>query len=264
MTPSFTGKVAIVTGGAKGIGRATAERLLAGGAAVVVWDRDGDALARWRNAPGLPDDRFPDDRMAADQVDVADRVAVDAAVARVLDRFGGVDILINNAGIVRDAQLVKIVDGQPVGRLAEDEFDAVIAVNLTGVFHCTQAVVPSMIARGGGVICNASSVVARAGNFGQTSYVAAKAGVEGMTRVWARELGRHGIRVNAVAPGFIATDMTAAMPPHLLARLAERAPLGRMGTADEVAAAYCFLASDAARFITGAVLPVDGGLVVGT
>lgn len=259
MTPSFAGKVAVVTGGANGIGRATAAQLLAGGASVAIWDRDASAVAAWRASSGTSEART----LGLD-VNVADRGAVDEAVRRTVAHFGGLDILINNAGIVRDAQLVKLVDGEQSGGLASAAFDEVIAVNLTGVFHCTQAVVPHLIARGGGVICNASSVVARHGNFGQTNYVAAKAGVEGMTQVWARELGRYGIRVNAVAPGFIGTDMTAAMPPHLLARLAERAPLGRMGTPEEVAAAYCFLASDAARFITGVVLPVDGGLVIGT
>lgn len=248
-----------MTGGGNGIGRATAVQLLAGGACVAVWDRDPAAVASWSATGG---------ESAAGAlglcVDVSDRAAVDEAVRRTVAQFGGIDILVNNAGIVRDAQLVKLAEGEPCGGLSAAAFDEVIAVNLAGVFHCTQAVVPHLIARGGGAICNASSVVARHGNFGQTNYVAAKAGVEGMTQVWARELGRYGIRVNAVAPGFIGTDMTAAMPPHLLARLAERAPLGRMGTPEEVAAAYCFLASDAARFITGIVLPVDGGLVIGT
>lgn len=250
--------MAVVTGGGNGIGRATAQQLLAGGAAVAIWDRDAAALGAWAA------EAQTGARVLPLRVDVRDRLAIDDAVERTVAHFGAIHVLINNAGVVRDAQLVKVVDGTPVEGMSSNAFDEVIAVNLAGVFHCTQAVVPIMMANGGGVICNASSVVARAGNFGQTNYVAAKAGVEGMTQVWARELGRHGIRVNAIAPGFIGTDMTAAMPAHLLARLAERAPLGRLGTPEEVAEAYCFLCSDAARFITGAVLPVDGGLVIGT
>lgn len=247
-----------MTGGGNGIGRATAQHLLARGAAVAIWDRDASALGTWAA------EAETGARVLPLRVDVRDRTAIDDAVERTVARFGAIHVLTNNAGVVRDAQLVKVVDGAPVEGMSSHAFDEVMAVNLAGVFHCTQAVVPTMIANGGGVICNASSVVARAGNFGQTNYVAAKAGVEGMTQVWARELGRHGIRVNAVAPGFIGTDMTAAMPAHLLARLAERAPLGRMGTPEEVAEAYGFLCSDAARFITGAILPVDGGLVIGT
>jgi 3-oxoacyl-[acyl-carrier protein] reductase len=255
----LTGKVTIVTGGANGIGRATVQRLARSGAAVAIWDRDLAPLG------GLLDAlRAEGARVHAATVDVTDRAAIDAAVADTVARFGGIDILINNAGIVRDAQLVRVKEGEVTGGLSAADFDAVIAVNLKGVFECTQAVVPAMLARGGGAIVSASSVVARVGNFGQTNYVAAKAGVEGMTQVWARELGRRGIRVNAIAPGFIATDMTAAMPAHILEQMAARTPLARMGAPDDVAAAYCFLVSDAARFINGAVLPVDGGLVIGT
>jgi 3-oxoacyl-[acyl-carrier protein] reductase len=255
----LTGRCAVVTGGANGIGRATAIRLARSGARVALWDRDLsgalETLAQLRAERAT---------VLALTVDVTDRAQVMAATAETAAVLGGVDVLINNAGIVRDAMLVKVREGAVVGGMSDADFDAVLDVNLKGVFTCTQAVVPHLIARGGGAIVNASSVVARAGNFGQTNYVASKAGVVGMTQVWARELGRHGIRVNAIAPGFIATDMTAAMPPQILARMAERTPLGRMGTPDEVAAAYCFLVSDAAHFISGAVLPVDGGLVIGT
>ena len=170
----------------------------------------------------------------------------------------------NNAGIVRDAQLVKVRDGEVVGRMEEADFDAVLAVNLKGVFNCTQAVAPAMIRQGRGRVLNASSIVGVHGNFGQSSYVAAKAGVIGMTRVWARELGPRGITVNAVAPGFIATEMVRTMPEKLLASLVERTPVRRMGTPRDVAVAYLFLASDEASFINGAVLGVDGGLVLGT
>lgn len=256
---SLAGKVAVVTGGANGIGRATVARLARSGAAVAIWDRDVSpvkALIDTLRAEGAS--------VLATVVDVTDRGAIEAAVSATVSHFGGIDILVNNAGITRDAQLVRVKDGAVVGGMSEADFDAVIAVNLKGVYACTQAVVPEMLARGGGAIVNATSVVARSGNFGQTNYVASKAGVIGMTQVWARELGRRGIRVNAIAPGFIATDMTAAMPAPVLEQMAAHTPLGALGTPEDVAAAYCFLVSDAARFISGAVLAVDGGLVIGT
>jgi 3-oxoacyl-[acyl-carrier protein] reductase len=153
---------------------------------------------------------------------------------------------------------------QLVKQMPEADFDLVVDINLKGVFNCTQAVVPYMIKQGGGVILNASSVVGLYGNFGQTNYVASKSGVIGMTRVWARELGRYNIRVNAVAPGFIATDMVTAMPEKVLESMQAHTPLGRLGRPSDVANAYAFLASAEAAFITGAVLSVDGGLVVGT
>lgn len=248
-----------MTGGANGIGLATARRLLASNARVAIWDRDiaagESAVAALGHASG---------RLAFFPVDVTDGTSVDDALVRTADRFGGVDILINNAGIIRDAQLVKVSDGAVVDRMSDEAFDAVIAVNLKGVFTCTRAVVPYLLARGGGRIVNASSVVAANGNFGQSNYVASKTGVEGMTKVWAREFGRRGITVNAVAPGFIATDMAAQTPANILAQIQLRTPLGRLGTPDDVANAYCFLVSDAATFINGAVLAVDGGLVIGS
>jgi len=255
----LTSRVAVVTGGANGIGLATARRLAASGAQVAIWDRVEDAGEAAVAA------------LAADghaglfvATDVTDRASVDAAVARTVSHYGAIDILINNAGITRDAQLVKVKDGVASGGMNDAEFDAVIAVNLKGVFHCTQAVVPHLIARGGGRIVNASSVVACHGNFGQTNYVASKAGVIGMTQVWARELGKRGITVNAIAPGFIATDMTAKMPPQVLDGMMAHTPVGRLGTPDDVANAYCLLCSEYAAFINGATLPVDGGLVIGT
>ena len=249
----------MVTGGANGIGLATVRRLAASGASVAIWDRladSGEATAATLVADGLA--------VAFFAVDVTRRDAVERAATATVARFGGIDILINNAGITRDSQLVKLKDGAVTGGMSDDDFDAVLGVNLKGVFTCTQAVVPHLLARGGGRIVNASSVVALQGNFGQTNYVASKAGVIGMTRVWSRELGKRGITVNAIAPGFIATDMTAQMPPPLLESLRSHTPLGRMGTAEDVANAYCFLVSDAAAFINGAVLTVDGGLVIGT
>jgi 3-oxoacyl-[acyl-carrier protein] reductase len=242
-------RVVIVTGAAAGIGLATARRFAEEGWRVASWDvKDGDAQLGG----------------CFRKVDVANADSVEAAVAEVVKEWGGVYALVNNAGILRDAQLIKYKDGSIAGTMSDEQFDAVISVNLKGVFTCTRAVVPHMIAGGGGVILNASSVVGLYGNFGQTNYVAAKAGVIGMTRVWARELGKYKIRVNAIAPGFIATDMTKQMPEKILAAAVGHTPLGRMGQPEDVANAYAFLASDQASFISGAVLSVDGGAVTGT
>jgi 3-oxoacyl-[acyl-carrier protein] reductase len=171
---------------------------------------------------------------------------------------------VNNAGIVRDAQLVKVKDGEVVATMSDEQWEAVIGVNLRGVFNCTRAVVPHLIVAGGGAILNASSVVGLYGNFGQTNYVATKAGVIGMTKTWARELAKFRIRVNAVAPGFVATEILSAMPEKVLQAMIGHTPLGRMGQPRDIAEAYVWLASDAASWITGQTLGVDGGLVVGT
>ena len=249
-------RVAIITGGAAGIGKATAERFAEEGARVVIGDIQEAAGLSLAHALG-PEASFH-------RVDVADRQAVQHWVDSVIARYGRVDVLVNNAGILRDSQLVKINDGELVKQMPEADFDLVISINLKGVFNCTQAVVPHMVRQGGGVILNASSVVGLDGNFGQTNYVASKAGVIGMTKVWARELGRHNIRVNAIAPGFIATDMIAQMPEKVLEGMKNHTPLGRLGQPSDVANAYLFLASEEAAFISGAVLRVDGGLTVGT
>jgi 3-oxoacyl-[acyl-carrier protein] reductase len=185
-------------------------------------------------------------------------------VQDVVDTWGSIDILINNAGILRDGQLVKFKEGQIQKQMTDEMFDSVIDVNLKGVFVCTRAVAPVMMAQKNGVILNATSVVGLDGNFGQTNYVATKAGVVGMTKVWAREMGRYGIRVNAVAPGFTATEMVVAMPEKILQGMRNRTPLGRLGQPEDIANAYAFLASEQASFISGAVLRVDGGIVVGT
>jgi 3-oxoacyl-[acyl-carrier protein] reductase len=173
-------------------------------------------------------------------------------------------VLVNNAGITRDALLVRVKEGQLVKQMQESAFDAVISVNLKGVFNCTQAVAPVMIARRRGVILNASSVVGLYGNFGQTNYAATKAAVIGMTKTWARELGRYQIRVNAVAPGFILTEMVRKMPEKVLDGMRQKTPLGRLGEPDEIANVYLWLASDEASFVHGATIGVDGGIVLGT
>ena len=242
-------KVVIVTGGAAGIGKATARRFAQEGCRVASWDVK---------------DAAPEDGGMFQKVDVANAAAVQAAVEEVTGRWGAIHVLVNNAGILRDGQLVKVKEGAVAGVMSDEQFDAVIGVNLRGVFTCTRAVTPVMIRGGGGVILNASSVVGLYGNFGQTNYVASKAGVIGMTRVWARELGKHGIRVNAVAPGFIATEMVQSMPEKILQALVSHTPLGRMGQPEDIANAYLWLASDGASFVSGAVISVDGGAVTGT
>ena len=248
-------RVVVVTGGAAGIGRAVARRFAAEGARVSAWDvTDAPALVA----------EIGSEHIDARRVDVTDAAAVDAAAAAVVERWGRIDVLVNNAGIVRDKQLVKWKDGAVASLLDDATFDSVIAVNLKGVFLCARAVVPHMIRGGGGVILNASSVVGLYGNFGQTNYAATKAAVVNMTKTWARELGRHKIRVNAMAPGFIATEILQAMPPKVLDEMVSHTPLARMGTPEEIAEAYLWLASDAASFINGTVLSVDGGLVPGT
>lgn len=241
-------KVAIITGGARGIGKETALVFVREGAKVVLGDFDvaaGEAAAREIRAPGGEALFFP--------VNVADPARVQAMVEDAVEKFGRIDILVNNAGITRDALLTK---------MTPEQWEQVIAVNLTGVFNCTRAVAPVMINQGGGRIVNAASVVGLYGNTGQTNYAAAKAGVIGMTRSWAKELGRKGITVNAVAPGFIVTDMTAKVPEKVLDMMKEKTPLGRLGRPRDVANAYLFLASEEAAYINGVVLSVDGGLVL--
>lgn len=247
-------KVAVITGGAAGIGKATAVRFAEEGAKIIICDVNataGEAVA---------------EEIGADfyLVDISDRQAVQEWVEVVFANYGQIDVLVNNAGVLRDGQLVKWKNGEITGQMSEDNFDLVISVNLKGVFNCTQAVVPVMIQQNSGVILNASSIVGLDGNFGQTNYVATKAGVIGMTKVWARELGRYGIRVNAVAPGFTLTEMVRQMPEKILDGMKSHTPLRRLGEPRDIANAYLFLASDEAGFITGDVLRVDGGIVVGT
>jgi 3-oxoacyl-[acyl-carrier protein] reductase len=249
-------KVVLVTGGGAGIGKATALRFSEEGAKVIICDVNEEVGKATVKELGV--------EAAFYKVNVADRKEVQKWVDDVVAKFGRIDVLVSNAGILRDGQLVKVKEGELVGQMSEENFDLVISVNLKGVFNCAQAVAPTMIRQGSGVILNATSVVGLDGNFGQTNYVATKSGVIGMTKVWARELGRYGIRVNAVAPGFTATEILNSMPEKIIEGMKARIPLGRMGEPRDIANAYLFLASDEAAFITGETLRVDGGIVVGT
>lgn len=241
-------RVAIITGGARGIGRETALRFAQERAKVVVGDVDlvaGEQVTQEiKSAGGVA---------LFVKTDVSQRSEAQALAEATVKAFGRVDVLVNNAGILRDATLLK---------MTEEQFDQVIAVNLKGVFNCTQAVAPVMVNQGKGKIINVSSVVGLYGNFGQTNYVAAKAGIMGMTKVWARELGRKGICVNVVAPGFISTEMVQSVPEKVIEMMKEKIPLGRLGEPREVANLYLFLASDESDYINGAVISIDGGITV--
>ncbi len=253
------GKVVIVTGAAAGIGLATARRFASEGCRVAAWDVNDagqDELLRELAALG--------GEPLFRKTNVCDSRDVEAGVQEIVARWNAVDVLINNAGITRDAQFVKWKDGAVAGTMTEEAFDSVVSVNLKGVFLCARAVVPHMIRNGSGVILNASSVEGLYGNFGQTNYAATKAGVIAFARTWSRELAKYNIRVNAVAPGFIATEMVQKMPEKVIQAMVSHTPLGRMGKPEDVAEAYVWLASDAASFITGTLLSVDGGFVLGT
>lgn len=241
-------KVAIITGGAKGIGRAIAQKFAQEGATIIIWDIDEDAgeLTTLELLEAQHEAEFF-------LVDTSKLYAVEYAAQQVISNYKKIDILINNAAILRDATLLKMTGAA---------WQEVIDVNLTGVFHCTKTVASYMVKQRYGRIINATSIVGGQGNFGQTNYVASKAGVIGMTKVWSKELGSKGITVNAVAPGFIQTEMTNKLPGKVLKTLLDKTPLHRMGTPEEVASAYLFLASDEAAFINGAVLNVDGGLTI--
>ena len=237
-------KVAIITGGARGIGRAAAEIFTREGATVVIWDMldEGEDTAQSLRQLGR--------HATFMRVSVTDVPGVEAAVRTVLEQHGQIDILVNNAGITRDRTLLK---------MSHIEWQQVIDVNLTGVFNCTKAVVPHMVERGYGRIICTSSVVGIHGNFGQTNYAATKAGVVAMCRTWAKELGPKGITANAVAPGFIRTDMTDAMPEEARQATIALIPVKRMGEPADIANAYLYLASDEASFVNGQVLGVNGG-----
>jgi 3-oxoacyl-[acyl-carrier protein] reductase len=241
-------KVTVITGAANGIGLTAAAVFAREGAKVAMADfnvEQGEARARELRQKGYEVTFF--------QVNVADRDSVDEMVERVRETYGNIEVLVNNAGITRDAMLSK---------LATEDFQKVLEVNLTGVFHCTQAVLPSMLENGKGRIINTSSVSGVYGNIGQTNYAATKAGVVGMTKTWAKELGRKGINVNAVAPGFIETGMTAEVPEKVLEQMKKMVPLARLGKPEDIANAYLFLASDESNYVNGTVLHVDGGIMM--
>ncbi|WP_339174868.1 3-oxoacyl-ACP reductase FabG [Solibacillus sp. FSL R5-0691] len=238
-------KVAIITGGAGGIGLAAVKRFLEEGAKVAIVDYDKQQGEKIEAELG--------ENVAFFAVDVSKLADVKEMVQQVVGRFGKIDILINNAGITRDATLVK---------MSEEDFEKVIQINLNGVYYCTQAVAPHMIAQGSGKIISTSSVSGVYGNFGQTNYAATKAAIIGMTKTWAKELGRKGINVNAVAPGFTATPMVEKMPEKVLQQMEGITSLQRLGKPEDIANAYLFLASDESSYITGHVLQVDGGIMM--
>lgn len=241
-------KVAIITGAASGIGLATAHVFASEGARVVLADIDAirtDAAAAAVTQAG--------GETLAVRVDVTDRESVGAMVAATLKRFGRIDCLVNNAGITKDSRLVK---------MTEQQFDSVMSVNLKGVFHCTQAVVPTMLEQESGVILIASSVVGLYGNFGQTNYAATKAGVIGFAKTWGRELGPKGIRTVAVCPGFVATPILETIPPAVMQKMVDKVPMGRLGQPEEIARVYAFLASDEASYINGTTIEVSGGIMM--
>jgi 3-oxoacyl-[acyl-carrier protein] reductase len=246
--PRLQNKISLITGAAQGIGLATALKFAQEGATVIVCDvkQTGvDEAVKQCQALGA--------QAVGYVMDVTQRAMVDAVVGKVKDQFGRIDVLVNNAGITQDARLQK---------MTLEQFDKVIDVNLRGVFHCAQAVADTMVAQGSGVILNASSVVGIYGNFGQTNYAASKFGVIGFTKTWSRELGPKGVRVNAVAPGFVATHILDTIPEKVLKEMEAHVPLKRLGRPEEIANVYAFLASDEASYVNGAVIEVSGGMSV--
>ena len=238
-------KVAIITGGARGIGKATAQIFTKEGAKVILWDMldAGEETAR-----ELRDQGFSAEFM---RLSVTDIPALEAATQKIMEQYGRIDILINNAGITRDRSLLK---------MSHEEWNQVIDVNLTGVFNCTKAVVPHMVENKYGRIVCTSSIVGITGNFGQTNYSATKAAIIGMVKTWAKELGKHNITANAVAPGFILTDMTDMIPEEVRNQTIAGIPMKRMGMPEDIANAYLFLASDEASYVNRHTLSVNGGV----
>ncbi len=241
-------KVAIITGSARGIGEATALKFASEGAKVVVCDLDlkavDDVVARIIAAGG---------KATGFRVNVTDKASIAAMVQGVMDKYGRIDVLVNNAGIVDDALFRKMSD---------EQFERVIDINLKGTYNCARAVVDIMLSQNSGVILNASSVVGIYGNFGQSNYAASKFGVIGLAKTWARELGRKGIRANAVCPGFVETTILKSIPEKVMQSMVDRVPLGRLAKPEEIANTYAFLASDEASYINGAVIEVSGGMTV--
>lgn len=241
-------KVAVITGSTRGIGKAIAQKYAGEGAKVVIIGLSNDEIQA-----SMEDFKANNQQVYGYKMDVTKKAEVEEVFARIISELGTIDILVNNAGITADAQLYK---------MTEDQWDRVISVNLKGVFNCSQEAIKTMREKEYGKIINISSVVGIYGNFGQVNYAATKSGVIGMTKSMAKELGRKNINVNAVCPGFIMTEMTAAMPEKVLAMMSEKAPLNRLGQPEDIANACLYLASDESSFVTGAVLSVDGGIVL--
>jgi 3-oxoacyl-[acyl-carrier protein] reductase len=244
----LTGKVSIITGGGQGIGLATALKFAKEGAKVAVCDINPESV---QQAVELVESAGGE--AIGFRVDVTDKDSIARMVEGVMAKWGRIDTLVNNAGIVQDAQFKK---------MSEDQFDRVIDVNLKGVYNCTKAVVDIMLQQNSGVILNASSIVGIYGNFGQTNYAATKFGVIGMVKTWARELGRKGIRANAICPGFVETPILASMPEKVVRMMEDRVPMGRLAKPEEIANTYAWLASDEASYINGAVIEVSGGVTI--
>ena len=242
------GKVSIITGGASGIGKATALKFAQEGAIVAVCDLNQEAIDATVNEV-----KAAGGEAVGYIVNVTNKSQINDMVGDLKARFGRIDVLVNNAGIVQDAQLTKMTD---------EQFDLVVDINLKGVYNCAKAVIDTMVAQGGGVILNASSVVGVYGNFGQTNYAATKFGVIGFVKTWAKELGKKGIRANSVCPGFVATPILKAMPEKVIQAMEDRVPMKRMAQPEEIANLYPFLASDEASYINGAVIEVSGGITL--
>lgn len=242
------GKTAVITGGAAGIGKAASIKFLEEGANVAVWDFDETKAKAWMdNHPAY------NSSLIFCKVDTSNAEMVENAKNETMAKFGNIEILLNNAGITRDSTLLK---------MSFEQWQQVINVNLTGVYNCARIIAPIMAEKGYGRIISAASVVALYGNFGQTNYAAAKAGVVGMTKTWAKELGKKGITANAIAPGFIMTEMVAGMPEERIQAVREKVPVARLGKVEEVADLYAFLASDKAAYINGATISIDGGVML--
>ena len=244
-------KTAVITGAARGLGYSGAERFLkSANWKVALFDVNEELLTKAAQQLG---DQYGHDNVRWYKVDVTNQASVEAAIKQVITDFGAVDTLVNNAGITRDAMLHK---------MAENDWDVVINVNLKGAFLCTKAVAPHMKERKTGTIVNTSSVVGVYGNMGQSNYAASKFGIIGLTKTWAKEMGRDGIRVNAVAPGYTMTEMLGTVPEKILTAISEKTPLKRLGKPEDIANAYYFLANEESAFVTGQVISVDGGLVI--
>lgn len=238
-------KVAIITGGARGIGKATAEIFTREGAKVIIWDM---LDAGEQTAQELRDNGFSAEFT---KISVTDVPAIEAAARDIYERYGQIDILVNNAGITRDKSLLK---------MSYQEWAQVIDINLNGVFNCTKTIVPYMVEQKYGRIICTSSVVGQTGNFGQTNYVATKSAIIGIVKTWAKELGKYNITANAVAPGFIKTEMTDLIPEEVRNQTVAGIPVKRMGLPEDIANAYLYLASEEAGYVNGHTLSVNGGV----